>query len=57
MFAMAICYNGNQKGEAYETSFSWLRGHIKVVVSLTYTPPHNQSLYLFMLFQVLLITV
>jgi hypothetical protein len=23
MFAMAICYNGNQKGEAYETSFSW----------------------------------
>ena len=39
MFAMAICYNGNQKGEAYETSFSWLSGHIKVVVSLTYTPP------------------
>jgi hypothetical protein len=31
MFAMAICYNGNQKGEAYETSFSWLSGHIKVV--------------------------
>jgi hypothetical protein len=56
MFAMAICYNGNQKGEAYETSFSWLSGHIKVVVSLTYTPPY-QSLYLFMLFQVLLITV
>ena len=56
MFTMAICYNGNQKGEAYETSFSWLSGHIKVVVSLTHTPPY-QSLYLFMLFQVLLITV
>ena len=47
MFAMAICYNGNQKGEAYETSFSWLSGHIKVVVSLTYTPPHiNLCIYL-----------
>jgi hypothetical protein len=36
MFAMAICYNGNQKGKAYETSFSWLSGYIKVVVSLTF---------------------
>lgn len=47
MFAMTICYNGNQKGEAYQTSFSWLSGHIKVVVSLTYTPtPPPISLFI-----------